>query len=39
MHVAAEKGHCKIVKYIIGTGLDIDVQNGGSVSVNSVTLH
>ena len=38
MHVAAEKGHCKIVEYLVGTGLDIDVQNGGSVSINHVTL-
>ena len=38
MHVAAEKGHCKIVEYLVGAGLDIDVQNGGSVSIDHVTL-
>ena len=34
MHVAAERGHCKIVEYLVGKGLDIDIQNGVWVSRN-----
>ena len=36
MYVAAERGHCKIVEYLVGQGLDIDIQNGGLVSRNHI---
>lgn len=36
MHAAAERGHCKIVEYLVGKGLDIDIQNGGLVSRNDI---
>ena len=31
LHVAAERGHPRIVEYLVGKGADIDIQNNNGV--------
>ena len=37
--MAAERGHCKIMEHLVAEGLDIDIKNGGDVSVCDSTLY